>query len=80
MKYAMVFQDFNQLLPWKTACENVMYPLLLNQYGNKKECKAEAERFLEVVGLKDFRDFYPNCLSGGMKQRVAIARALAMRT
>ena len=43
----------------------------------KKEASEEAEKYLELVGLQQFRNSYPHELSGGMKQRVAIARALA---
>ena len=80
MKYAMVFQSFNQLLPWKTARQNVMYPLELKKYGNKKECAIKADEYLNRVGLKDdkHKSKYPHELSGGMMQRTAIARALVM--
>lgn len=74
----MVFQGFDQLLPWKTALQNIEYPLQVNGVGDKKDRQGKAEQFLSLVGLADFRDYYPHQLSGGMKQRIAIARALAL--
>ncbi len=71
-----VFQSFN-LLPFKNAAtENVALPLYYQGMG-RKERKQRAEKFLDLVGLADRREFMPNQLSGGQKQRVAIARALA---
>jgi putative ABC transport system ATP-binding protein len=69
-----VFQSFN-LLPFKNATENVALPLYYQGVG-RKERNQRAEKFLDMVGLADRRDFMPNQLSGGQKQRVAIARAL----
>lgn len=74
----MVFQTFDQLLPWKTVFENVKYPLRINGSNNKESVEI-ALKFLTMVGLMDFKDNYPHQLSGGMKQRVAIARALALQ-
>jgi len=75
----MVFQEFNQLFHWKTVWENVIYPLNLNhRHKAKKEKESIANKFLEMVNLKDFKNAYPRQLSGGMCQRVAIARALAL--
>ena len=78
MKYAYIFQDFNQLLPWKTVKQNIIYPLEIVNYGSKEERKNKIYELLDLVELKEYADFYPHTLSGGMKQRVAIARALAM--
>lgn len=76
---AMVFQTFDQLFPWKTVLGNVVYPLLVNKkFSSKKETVDHAMKYLDMVGLVNFKEYYPNNLSGGMKQRVAIARALAM--
>ncbi|GAB4261280.1 ABC transporter ATP-binding protein [Thermincola ferriacetica] len=75
----MVFQGFDQLLPWKTVLENVEYPLKVNKLGSPAKRRERAEEFLELVGLSEFKDNYPHQLSGGMKQRVAIARALALK-
>ncbi|MFA6618141.1 MAG: ABC transporter ATP-binding protein [Candidatus Neomarinimicrobiota bacterium] len=75
----MVFQDFNQLFPWKTVEENIVFPLKLNNVSNNKvELNEIAEEFMDIVNLKQFRNAYPNQLSGGMRQRVAIARSLAL--
>jgi NitT/TauT family transport system ATP-binding protein len=72
----VVFQEFDQLPPWKTVKRNVMFPLLA---GGMREAAAEARAryWLDKVGLSGFVDAYPHTLSGGMKARVAIARALA---
>ena len=74
----MVFQDFNQLFPWKTVINNIIYPLKENRMGDKAWRISKAEEYLEKVGLAGYKDYYPHQLSGGMKQRVAIARALAL--
>jgi putative ABC transport system ATP-binding protein len=72
-----VFQQYN-LFAALTARENVEYSL--NLRGRRgKEARSEAERVLDIVGLRDRQDFLPRELSGGQKQRVAIARALAGR-
>ncbi len=74
----MVFQEFDQLLPWKTVRHNVTYPLRCNGVS-AQEASRRAEQVIESVNLTGFIDAYPHMLSGGMKQRVAIARAMAMR-
>ena len=74
----VVFQEFDQLPPWKTVENNVMFPLLAG--GMKKpEARERARHWLGKVGLAGFAGAYPHTLSGGMKARVAIARALAMQ-
>ena len=75
----VVFQEFDQLPPWKTVKQNVMFPLRHARGLSKAEAADVALHFLDKVGLSAFADAYPHTLSGGMKQRVAIARALAMR-
>jgi len=75
----VVFQEFDQLPPWKTVKQNVMFPLLASGTLKRKEAEARALHYLEKVGLAGFADAYPHTLSGGMKARVAIARALAMQ-
>lgn len=74
----VVFQEFDQLPPWKTVRENVAFPLRASGRLGRKEAVERAEHYLEKVGLSRFADAHPHMLSGGMKQRVAIARALAM--
>ncbi|QOT80832.1 ABC transporter ATP-binding protein [Cupriavidus basilensis] len=75
----VVFQEFDQLPPWKTVRQNVMFPLMQSRGMSRCEASECALHFLDKVGLANFADAYPHTLSGGMKQRVAIARALAMR-
>jgi len=76
---AMVFQTFDQLFPWKTVIDNVVYPLIVNKrFKSTRDAERHALKYLEMVGLTKFKNYYPNNLSGGMKQRVAIARALAL--
>jgi len=74
-----VFQEFDQLPPWKTVLGNVEFPLLAARSCGRAEARARAGDALARVGLADFADHYPHTLSGGMKQRVAIARALVMQ-
>jgi len=72
----IVFQDFAQLFPWRTAQRNVEFGLEMK--GVSRAARAEAaQRFLTLVNLEGFAGAYPHELSGGMQQRVAIARALA---
>ncbi len=75
----VVFQEFDQLPPWKTVRENVMFPLLASRTLGRREASERALHYLDKVGLAKFADVHPHQLSGGMKQRVAIARALAMQ-
>ncbi|MFG1229980.1 ABC transporter ATP-binding protein [Xanthobacter wiegelii] len=74
----MVFQEFDQLMPWKTVRQNVAFPLRCNGVS-ADEADARAVEVLKKVNLSKFLDAYPHMLSGGMKQRVAIARAMGMR-
>lgn len=76
----MVFQNFDQLFPWKTVKNNITYPLKIKGIANKDEREAIAQEHLEMVGLGDKGDLYPHQLSGGMKQRVAIAKGLALKS
>ncbi|MGB6104318.1 MAG: ABC transporter ATP-binding protein [Pusillimonas sp.] len=68
----VVFQE-SSLLPWKTAVENVEFPLKLRGMP-KEERKEKAVNMLKLVGLGEFLNRHPHELSGGMKQRVSIAR------
>ena len=69
-----VFQSFN-LISFKNAMENVALPLYYQGVSRKKR-NALALDYLEMMGLREWADHYPNEMSGGQKQRVAIARAL----
>jgi NitT/TauT family transport system ATP-binding protein len=72
----IVFQDFAQLFPWRTALGNVAFGLEMKGVG-KAEREEMALKQLRLVKLEKFAHSYPHHLSGGMQQRVAIARALA---
>ena len=74
----MVFQEFDQLLPWKTVRENVMFPLVASGRMVGKAALDKANDVIAMVHLTKFADSLPHTLSGGMKQRVAIARGMAM--
>ena len=70
----MVFQNY-ALFPHMTIAENLAYPLKFRDMS-KSEVKAQVQKYLDLVELKNFANRYPNQLSGGQKQRVALARAL----
>jgi NitT/TauT family transport system ATP-binding protein len=74
----VVFQEFDQLLPWKTVLQNITFALTASRRATPAEADARARHYLEKVRLSAFADSFPHTLSGGMKQRVAIARAMAM--
>ncbi|NLB00134.1 MAG: ABC transporter ATP-binding protein [Methanomicrobiales archaeon] len=74
-KRGMVFQEYS-LFPWRRVIDNVAFGLEMKGMG-KDERREIADRYIDMVGLSQFRDAYPYELSGGMRQRVAIARALA---
>src|SRR5262249_302587 len=76
MDRGIVFQDFAQLFPWRTALGNVAFGLEMKGIG-KDEREAIALKQLALVKLEKFARSFPHHLSGGMQQRVAIARALA---
>lgn len=73
-KIGFIFQQFH-LIPWATALENVLLPLVYRQGVSAQDVK-RAKALLERLGLGERIDFRPGELSGGQQQRVAIARAL----
>ncbi len=73
----LVFQSY-MLLPWETVRQNVEIGLKIKGL-DAHEIRETADYYLNMVGLKDFVDYYPHQLSGGMKQRVGIARAYALK-
>ena len=76
----MVFQEFDQLLPWKTVRQNITFALVnAGRCSREREADEIAMTYIRKVKLSGFENTYPHMLSGGMKQRVAIARALAMQ-
>ncbi|MDC1418490.1 amino acid ABC transporter ATP-binding protein [Candidatus Thioglobus sp.] len=75
---AMVFQQFN-LFQNMSVLRNVMIAPLKIKKEPEVEVEARAKEYLEIMGLGDKFDAYPDQLSGGQQQRVALARALALR-
>ncbi|MCU1335976.1 MAG: sulfonate transporter ATP-binding lipoprotein [Bryobacterales bacterium] len=73
-----VFQEFDQLLPWKTVKENIVFALTASGKLPRPQAEERAMHYIAKVNLIEFALSYPHTLSGGMKQRVAIARAMAM--
>ena len=72
----MVFQSYSAF-PWLTVEGNVAYGMRYRSDLTTAEKRERVAHFLALVGLTDFRDSWPNRISGGMRQRVAIARTLA---
>jgi len=63
----MVFQEFDQLLPWKTVLQNVMFPLVTSGKFERSAAREKALGLIAKVNLAKFADSYPHTLSGGMK-------------
>jgi NitT/TauT family transport system ATP-binding protein len=74
----MVFQEFDQLLPWKSVKENVAFALFASGKLKGGQAAEKALEYIAKVNLSKFAESYPHTLSGGMKQGVAIARGMAM--
>jgi ABC-type nitrate/sulfonate/bicarbonate transport system ATPase subunit len=72
----MVFQSYSSF-PWLTVLGNIRFGLKYRRDLSPDEADRIARRYLDLVGLAPFADFYVNRISGGMRQRVAIARTLA---
>jgi NitT/TauT family transport system ATP-binding protein len=76
IKIGMVFQQ-SRLLNWRTVRNNVILPLE-SRGVPKAEAREKVDKYLDLVGLADFGDYYPLQLSGGMQQRVSVARGLVI--
>ena len=72
---AYIFQG-NSTMPWLTVEENVGFGLLYKPLSDAEK-KERTEKYLEIVGLSQYRKYYPKQLSASMLQRVSIARAFA---
>lgn len=72
----MIFQNYG-LFPWRTVQKNVEFGLESKKI-TKEERRKIADKYIELVGLENFKKSHPHQLSGGMQQRVSIARALAV--
>ena len=77
VKYVTIFQNYG-LLPWRSVQKNVELGLEQKKDISKEERQKIAEKYIELVGLSNFKKVHPRQLSGGMQQRVSIARALAV--
>lgn len=72
-KIAFVFQNDN-LIPWENIYVNLK--IIAKQYFDKEKIEEEIDKILKDIGLIEFKNSYPNELSGGMRQRINFARAL----
>jgi NitT/TauT family transport system ATP-binding protein len=72
----MVFQSYSSF-PWMTVERNVAFGMRFRKDLTEAEKNERTAHFIDLVGLTDFANSYPNSISGGMRQRVAIARTLA---
>lgn len=72
----MVFQAYSSF-PWLTVRQNIKFGTCYRKDISKAQKDEITDRYLNMVGLAKYADFYTNRISGGMRQRVAIARTLA---
>lgn len=75
-KRGVVFQS-SVLFPWLSVKDNIAYGLKLKKEG-REEINKKCNKYIQLVGLEGFENYYPNQLSGGMQQRVALARVLIL--
>jgi NitT/TauT family transport system ATP-binding protein len=76
LRRGMVFQSYSSF-PWLTVAQNVAFGMRYRRDLTDEEKVIRQEHYLDLVGLYEFSDAYPNQVSGGMRQRIAIARTLA---
>lgn len=74
---AYIFQEYSAF-PWQTVEENVAYGLKIKKWP-AAEIKQRVDEMLDLVGLTEYRNYYPSQLSASMLQRVSIARAFAVQ-
>ena len=72
--FSYIFQE-PRLLRWKTVYENIFF--VLKDIFSYEKSKMITDKIIDIVGLNNFKDYYPDKISGGMAQRVSIARAFA---
>lgn len=73
LEVSYIFQD-DRLIDWLSVEENIK--LACNKKYNKKDIDNICDKYLNIVGIKEFKNYYPQMLSGGLRQRVNIARGL----
>ena len=71
---SFVFQE-DRLMEWKNVKDNLNF--VLKGKMDKKQIETTIDRYLKLVSLDEYKNYYPNNLSGGMKQRISILRAFA---
>jgi ABC-type nitrate/sulfonate/bicarbonate transport system ATPase subunit len=74
---SFVFQE-PSCLPWRNVWDDIKFGLEIKGYS-REQIRERVSRIIELVGLKDFVNYYPHQISAGMKQRVAIARAFVTK-